>query len=143
MSLTTITRILGALTLAAGGILHLQQYYDAYYSAVPTIGTLFVLDFAASLVVALGLLAPVRTLAGRRADAALTLLASAGVAIAAGSLVALLISENGGLFGFVEHGYRGAILLAVAFEAATVLLLGAFVALSRAKIYYGASYYGK
>jgi hypothetical protein len=142
MSLKIIPRILGALTLAGAGILHLQQYYDAYYSAIPTIGTLFVLDFAASMAVAIGLLSPVRLIAGRRADVVLTLLALAGVGIAAGSLTALVISENGGLFGFVEHGYRGAIVLAIALEAATVVLLGAFLALGRGRIHLRAPHRG-
>ena len=35
-------RATGALALIAMGALHLQQYYDAGYSALPTIGTLFV-----------------------------------------------------------------------------------------------------
>ena len=37
-------RVLGALSLLAVGAVHLQQY-DALYSAIPTIGTLFVLNF--------------------------------------------------------------------------------------------------
>ena len=42
-----------ALALIARGALHLQQFYSAGYSALPTIGTLFVLNFAGG--VALGL----------------------------------------------------------------------------------------
>ena len=38
-------RAVGALALIAMAALHLQQYYDAGYSAIPTIGTLFVLNF--------------------------------------------------------------------------------------------------
>jgi hypothetical protein len=51
------------------------------------------------------------------------LLAGAGVAIAAGSLIALFISESGKLFGFSETGYGTAIVLAIIAEALTVVLL--------------------
>jgi len=57
-------------------------------------------------------------------------LAVAGIAIAAGSLAGLLVSENGGLFGFTERGYREAIVLSIALEVATVVLLGVFLASS-------------
>jgi hypothetical protein len=40
-----VVRWLGALSVLAVGAVHLQQY-DKLYSAVPTIGTLFVLNFA-------------------------------------------------------------------------------------------------
>jgi hypothetical protein len=53
------TRVLGALSLLAVGAIHLQQYFDLY-SGVPTIGTLFVLNFVGATVVGLGMLAPVR-----------------------------------------------------------------------------------
>jgi MFS family permease len=62
-------------------------------------------------------------MAARRAHAAIAVLATGAVAIAIGSLVALFISESGGLFGFTEHGYRAAIIIAIIAEAATVLLL--------------------
>jgi hypothetical protein len=51
------------------------------------------------------------------------LLALSGVAIAAGSLVALFISESGSLFGFSESGYRTAIIIAIVAEVAAVVLL--------------------
>lgn len=123
-------RYLGALALLAVGIDHIEQYYGDYYRAVPTIGTLFLLNFGSALVVGLGLLAPVRRLAGRVAPRLLTVLALSGIVIAAGTLAGLLISENGGLFGFMEVGYRGAIVLSIAFDVATVVLLAAFLALT-------------
>ena len=52
------TRFLGALSLLAVGAVHLQQY-DYLYSTIPTIGTLFLLNFAGATVIGLGLLAPV------------------------------------------------------------------------------------
>ena len=57
-------RVLGALSLLAVGAVHLQQY-DALYSAIPTIGTLFVLNFAGATAIGLGLLLPVERLFGR------------------------------------------------------------------------------
>src|SRR5215207_2769199 len=50
-------RCLGALSLFAVGAVHLQQY-DDLYSAIPTIGTLFVLNFVGATVLSVGLLAP-------------------------------------------------------------------------------------
>jgi hypothetical protein len=127
---TYVPRVLGALSLLAVGIDHLDQYYADSYSAIPTIGTLFALNFAAATLLGLGLLAPVRRIAGRRADATLAALALGGIGVAGGSLAGLLISENGGLFGFMEFGYRPAIVLSIALEVATVVLLGLFLVLN-------------
>jgi hypothetical protein len=124
-----ILRYLGAASLLAVGIDHIEQYYVDYYRAVPTIGTLFLLNFVSALLVALGLIAPVRRIAGRVADRLLTILAIGGIGIAGGTLAGLLVSENVGLFGFMEHGYRGAIALSIGFDVAAVLTLGAFVVL--------------
>ena len=129
---TWILRYLGALSLLAVGLDHIEQYYVDYYRAVPTIGTLFVLNFVAALVVSVCLMAPVRRIAGRYAGRVVTLLAIAGIAIAGGTLAGLLISENGGLFGFMEVGYRGAIVLSIAFDVAAVTFLSAFLLLRAA-----------
>jgi hypothetical protein len=123
-------RYLGALALLGVGVDHIEQYYAEFYSAIPTIGTLFVLNFASAALVTLGLVAPVERIAGRRAPAALALLAISGIGIAAGSLAGLLVSENGGLFGFMETGYREAIVISIALEAATIILLGLFLVAS-------------
>jgi hypothetical protein len=119
-----ITRLLGALTLVGVGAVHLQQYLGAGYNVLPTIGPLFLLDAIGSGVVAVGLLMPLeRLLSERLADLAIGLLALAGLAIAGGSLVALFISESRPLFGFQEVGYTTAIKIAIATEAATLVLL--------------------
>src|SRR5207253_7731525 len=52
-----VVRTVGALSLLAVGAVHLQQYLTLY-SAIPTIGTLFVLNFAGATAIGLGLLAP-------------------------------------------------------------------------------------
>ena len=102
-ALARLGRYLGALALLGVGIDHIVQYYADYYSAIPTIGTLFALNFASSTLVAAGLAAPVRRIAGRRADVLLAVLAVAGIGIAAGSLAGLLISENGSPTGRISE----------------------------------------
>jgi hypothetical protein len=129
---TWIVRYLGALSLLAVGVDHIEQYYVDYYRAIPTIGTLFVLNFVSALLVSLCLVAPVQRIAGRFAGRVLTLLAIGGIGIAGGTLAGLLISENGGLFGFMEVGYRGAIVLSIAFDVAAVTFLAVFLVLSAA-----------
>ena len=131
-TLARLGRYLGALALLGVGLDHLEQYAVDSYSAIPTIGTLFALNFASATLVALGLAAPVERMAGRGAAAVPRILAIAGIGIAAGSLTGLLVSENGGLFGFIERGYRAAIVLSIALEVATVILLGLYLALAGA-----------
>jgi hypothetical protein len=120
-------RYLGAVAVLATGIAHIEQYAVDDYSSVPTIGTLFLLNFLASILIAVGLIAPLRRVAGRSADAAYAALAVAGIGLAVGSLVGLFISERSGLFGFVEHGYRMAIVVAIVVEAAAAVLLVVFL----------------
>jgi hypothetical protein len=124
----TLARWLGALALLGVGIDHVEQYAVDSYSAIPTIGTLFLLNFVSATVVSLALIAPVHRVAGRWTAAVRAMLALGGIAIAAGSVAGLLVSEGAGLFGFVEQGYRFAIALSLALEIATVLLLATFVA---------------
>jgi hypothetical protein len=120
-------RVLGALSLLAVGAVHLQQYFELY-SSIPTIGTLFLLNFVGATLVGVGLLAPVERLLGRLRGAILALLALAGIVQAATAFVFLFISERTPLFGFMEPGYDpGAILAARIAEAATVIFLGAFM----------------
>ena len=124
------TRYLGAAAIVVVGVIHAQQYYDAYFNVVPTIGTLFLLSFIGSGVVGAILVAPVRRLLGQRlGDAVLVAAALGAIGIALGSLVALLWSEYSPLFGFMESGYRLAIVLTLVFDALTTVLLGVFVAL--------------
>jgi hypothetical protein len=120
-------RALGALSLLSVGAVHLQQY-SKLYSGVPTIGTLFVLNFVGATVVGLGLLAPLERLLGRLGGAVVALLAVAGIAQAATAFVFLYISERTPLFGFMEPGYDPtAITTARVSEVATVVFLGAFL----------------
>jgi hypothetical protein len=114
---------LGAVAVLATGVDHIEQYYVDKYSTVPTIGTLFFLNFVSSVVVAIGLVAPLRRVAGRHADAIRAFFAVSGIGIGILSLAALFVSEGPGLFGFVEHGYREAITLAIVAEAAAAVFL--------------------
>jgi len=54
-------------------------------------------------------------------------MAVGGIALAVLALVALFISKSGGLFGFAEHGYRAAIVVAIVVEAAAALFLAVFL----------------
>jgi hypothetical protein len=120
-------RYLGAFAVLATGVAHLEQYSVDNYSTVPTIGTLFLLNFIASIVIAIGLIAPLRRVTGRNTDIVRALLAVAGIGLAVLSLAALFVSETTGLFGFVEHGYRMAIVVAIVVEVAATVFLVAFL----------------
>jgi hypothetical protein len=123
-----LARYLGAVALFMVAAIHAQQYYDAYFSVVPTIGTLFLLNVIGAGVAGLVLLAPVRLLGRRFGDVALVLAALAGIGVSAGSFAALLISEYQPLFGFMESGYRLAIDLSLLFEGVATVLLSIFIA---------------
>jgi hypothetical protein len=122
-------RFLGAISILLVGAVHAQQYYDAYFSVVPTIGTLFLLSFIGAGIVGTVLIAPVRRLGHVVGDAALVAAALGAIGIAVGTFVSLLTSEYTPLFGFMESGYRLAIVLTLLFDAMTTVFLGAFLAI--------------
>jgi hypothetical protein len=126
-SIAQATRYLGALAVLVTGAAHFEQYSVDNYSTVPTIGTLFLLNFIGAIVIAVGLVVPLRRIAGRYTDAVRSVFAVAGIGLAVLSLVALFVSEGSGLFGFVEHGYRMAIVVAIVAEAAATVFLLAFL----------------
>jgi len=109
------------------GAVHAQQYYDAYFSVVPTIGTLFLLSFVGAGIVGVLLLAPVRRLGRRLGDLILALAALGAVGIAVGTFVSLIVSEYTPLFGFMESGYRLAVVLTFVFDGLTTAFLGFFL----------------
>src|SRR5581483_2801500 len=98
----TAARYVGALALLAMAAIHLEQYAGSGYSKIPTIGTLFLLNFAGGTVVALALMSPLDRLADGRGRGVTLLLALAGAAMAAVAIAFLLISESTTLFGFRE-----------------------------------------
>jgi hypothetical protein len=121
-------RVLGAIVLLFVGADHYYEYSVDDYSVLPTIGTLFLLNFISATAIGLILLAPLDRIMRRFGRIALQLAALSGFGVAATSLVALLVSEHTKLFGFMESNYRPAIIVAIASEAgAAVLLMLVFV----------------
>jgi len=122
-SKATVLRVLGAIAVLVVGAVHLEQYFGVHFDVVPIIGPLFVLNFAAATLIGLGLLVP-----AARMRLLHVLFALGGIGLAATSFVFLFVSEHRPLFGFQDYGYRPAILVALAAEAAAVVLLGAYLA---------------
>jgi hypothetical protein len=123
----TATRMLGALALLVIGGVHYQQYHYAFYSSIPTIGPLFLLNSISATALGLFLIVPVKSRLGRRGRLLDQLAALAGIGVAVGGLVALLISEQTPLFGFMEHGYRFVIVLTIASDATAIAMLTLFL----------------
>jgi hypothetical protein len=119
-----MVRTLGAVAVLGVGAVHLQQYFADYFSVVPIIGPLFVLNFAGATVIGLGLLVP-----AARMRLVHLVLALGGIGLAATSFVFLLISRHTPLFGFQDYGYRPGIVIALAAEAVAVVALAAYLAL--------------
>ena len=111
-------RLIGAAALLVMAAVHLQQLLGDGFTHVSTIGPLFWLNAATGVVLSAGVVL------WRSWIPAL-----AGVAVAGGALTALYLSEHGGIFGYVEAGYRPAIVIAIASEAVAVVALGAAAAL--------------
>jgi MFS family permease len=117
-------RRIGAVAVLAVGAVHIQQYLVQNVWAYPPIAILFLLNGIGSGIVGIALLSPLeRVLPDRSVQAAIAVLASIALAIAAGSLVFLFISESSGLFGFTETGYRTPVVLAIMAEGVAILLL--------------------
>ena len=119
----TALRILGAAAVLVIGAVHLEQYIGVHFSVVPVIGPMFLLNFIGAMVIAAGLLLPLHRLHG--------LLALGGIGVGVVSFVFLELSEHGGIFGFQDYGYRTAIVVALAAEAAAAVLLAAYLLLRR------------
>jgi hypothetical protein len=131
-TLTYLALAAGAVALLATGADHLDEYAANQFSTVPTIGTLFLLNFISATLVGVGLLLPLGRIARRFAEPMRTLLALSGIAIAGSSLIGLWISESSSLFGFTDYGFRPAIIVAIVAESLTIMALTAYLALSNA-----------
>jgi hypothetical protein len=129
--LAHLTLATGSAAILATGADHLDEYAANGFSTVPTIGTLFLLNFIAAAAVGVGLLLPWRRIAPRFADGIRTLLALSGIGIAGSSLIGLWISETSSLFGFTDYGFRTTIIVAIVAEATAIVALGAHLALTR------------
>jgi hypothetical protein len=127
-----VPRLIAAASLLAIGAVHLQQYIVQDYRVIPTIGPLFLLNFIAATVLGLYFVVPARARVSRVRLLADTTAALSGMGVAAGGLAALIVSEHTPLFGFMEHGYRFAIVFTIASEVVAILALGIFLGLSLA-----------
>lgn len=126
-----LVRLLAAISLLAVGGVHIQQYIVDDYRVIPTIGPLFLLNFIGGTVLGLYFLIPAGRQAGRIRLIVDAVAELAGWFLAAGALVALLVSEHTPLFGFMEHGYRFAIVFAIVSEAVAIVALTILIVDSR------------
>jgi hypothetical protein len=128
LRLFRITQAVAALALLVVGGVHLEQYYVAFFRVIPTIGPLFLANFVGGTVFGLVLLLPLRRGTGRTWLLLDSLVALAGIGLSVGAVAGLLVSEHTTLFGFMEHGYRFEIMLALAAEAVATASLSVFLA---------------
>jgi hypothetical protein len=126
----SVARAIGAIALLVVGGVHLEQYTVAHFSVIPSIGPLFLVNFIAATSLGLLLLIPIRRSVRHGRLLFDSLAALAGIGVAAGALAALLISEHTPLLGFMEHGYRLEIVIAIASEAVAIVSLGIFLAIA-------------
>lgn len=126
-----VARLLASGSLFAVGAVHIQQYIVQDYRVIPTIGPLFLFNFVGGAVLGLYFLIPASSHPGRMRFWVDTFAALTGWMVAGGALVGLLISEHTPLFGFMEHGYRFAIVFAIVSESVALLTLTVFLALNR------------
>ena len=122
--------VLGAALLLFVGADHYYEFAARDYSVIPTIGNLFLLNFVSATIVGVALLMPLERLSRRFGSVALAVTAASGAGIAATSLLALLVSEQTKLFGFMEYNYRPEILVAIVSETAAMLVLATLALLA-------------
>jgi hypothetical protein len=123
-------RVCGAILILFVGADHYYTYSVDDYSVLPTIGVLFLLNFISATAVGLALLTPLDRIFHRFGKLVLQFTALSGAGIAGTSLIALLVSEQTKLFGFMETNYRTAIIVAIVSEAAATLTLGLLLVLT-------------
>jgi hypothetical protein len=128
--LAQLTLGIGAVAVLATGADHLYEYDVNHFSTVPTIGTLFLLNFIAATLIGAGLLLPLGRIAKRFADSLRVLLALGGIGVAATSLIGLWISETSSLFGFTDYGFRTTIVVAIVAESIAIVALTTYLALA-------------
>ncbi len=114
----TVNRLSAAIALLAGGLVHLQLYFDGYRSLPdPNLGRSFIANGVASVVVAAALLV--------RRDALLRL---AGIGVALGTLGAFALSRTDrGIFGLRETGLNPSPQALIALVAAIAALAFSFL----------------
>lgn len=132
--LARVALVVGAAGVLATGADHLDEYAANGFSTVPTIGTLFLLNFVAATAVGAGLLLPLRWITPRFAEPVRALLALGGIGIAATSLIGLWISESSSLFGFTDYGFRPTIAAAVVAEGTAIVALITYLVLAEVRL---------
>ena len=123
-------RYVGAVSILVAGTVHLQQYHYDYYSVIPTIGPLFLLNFIGATIVGLVLLVPLGRFGRSAGDLVHGLAALGAIGIALPSIVFLVLSEYQPVFGLMEFGYRFVLVLVLVSEALATVSLGAFLVLT-------------
>lgn len=109
----------GALLVLASGAIHLSLYLDGY-SAIPRIGTVFLVNVAASVLIA-------AALAFRPIGA----FAVAALAFSTATMVAFVFSRTTGVLGFRESGWDLRSSAAFATEALSIVVIGVWFASTR------------
>jgi hypothetical protein len=114
-----LTRLLAAVLLAGGGLIHYDLWRDGY-RYVPTVGPLFIVHFVASTVIA----------------AAVVMIPKVGVAaggmlFAAGSLAVLVLSHTVGVFGFSEQTWSPEAMRSLASSVGAIVSLAVALQLER------------
>jgi len=126
----------GAAGVLATGADHFYEYSANNFSTVPTIGTLFLLNFIAATVVGVGLLLPLQRVGTLLGAGLRALLAVSGVGIAATSLIGLWVSESASLFGFTDYGLRTTIAVAIVAESVAIVGLTVHLTLVHPRAFY-------
>ncbi len=121
MSTDALRYVGAALILVVAGV-HYQQYIELL-SQVDTIGVLFLLNAAGGAALVVLLLQRDRML---RALGAL-----GAIPLCLGSLVSILLSMGGWIFGYQEPDWRTAVVIAVVAEVAAIPVLVAWLAATR------------
>lgn len=106
-----VARVLAALLVALGGVVHLDLWLGGY-RGIPAIGPLFLANVIVS-----GVVAALLVLDGSRATVV------AGMLVTAGALGGLALSRSVGLFGFMEATWTPAAARAMAAELGAVVSL--------------------
>ncbi len=114
-----IVRLIAAVLILTGGAVHLQLW-NGGYKGIRYIGPMFLANVVLSVVVAVAVLV--------RRDRAVLL---GGVALAVGSLGALVVSRTVGLLGFMEVGYSTDAIRTIAAESGAIVALAVVFQISR------------
>ena len=119
----TPLRYLAAGLLLIGGLVHLKLYVQGYDDIPGNIGKAFLANVVASVIVAIAV--------ALRRDLIVRL---AGIAVAAGTILAFIKSRNGGTFGFSESGLKPSpeALIALIVEIGAIVVLAVLIAYDRA-----------